>query len=519
MLFHSLDYLLFLSISVAAWWTLARHERERLGYLLFASCAFYAAWSAKYLLLILGSTVLDYFAGRFIHASEDRRTKKTWLALSLTGNLGLLFTFKYYNFFALEISEGLRSIGLDVDLPLLNAMLPVGISFYTFQTLSYTIDIYRGQLAPAKSFVSFAAFVMYFPQLVAGPIVRASELLPQLEGGRPRVDTERVSRGLFLIALGIVKKLAVADYLALNLVDRVFDQPEMFSGVEVVLALYGFTMQLYCDFSGYTDVARGSAMLMGLDLPENFDRPYQATSPADFWRRWHMTLSRWLRDYLYYPLGGSRVGPIRAYFNLALTMFLVGIWHGWWQNFVVFFWYALLQAGAMTAHRLFVRLTPLKRVPTERVRQGEGPYRGGESERALERKPKLAVTAFKVFLCLQFVVFSRILFRASSMENARAVGGRLSDSASSVWTHLTGPGLDATQLASAVSTLRIDATLWALLLGTFALHYTPRAWFAGVERAFVRLPAPAQGLALAVTAGVLGLVASAEAVPFIYFQF
>lgn len=515
MLFHSLDYLLFLGISVAAWWTLARHERARLGYVLLASCAFYAAWSAKYLLLILGSTLLDYFAGHFIGATNDRRTKKAWLAVSLAGNLGLLFSFKYYNFFALEISAGLRAIGLDVDLPLLHAILPVGISFYTFQTLSYTIDVYRGELKPAKSFLSFAAFVMYFPQLVAGPIVRASELLPQLEGGRPHVDSERVSRGLFLIALGIVKKLAIADYLALNLVDRVFDQPELFSGMEVVLALYGFTMQLYCDFSGYTDVARGSAMLMGLDLPENFDRPYQATSPAEFWRRWHMTLSRWLRDYLYYPLGGSRVGPIRAYFNLGLTMFLVGIWHGWWQNFVIFFWYALLQAGAMVAHRFFVRFAPLNR-----VRLGSGPYRTNESEgEASTERPTFAITAFKVFLCLQFVVFSRILFRASSMDNARAVGGRITDSVSTVWTHLTGPGLDTTQLATAVSTLRIDATLWALLLGTFALHYTPRTWFATFERAFVRLPAPAQGLALAVTAGLLGLVASAEAVPFIYFQF
>ncbi|MCB9602847.1 MAG: MBOAT family protein [Sandaracinus sp.] len=515
MLFHSLDYLLFLSIAVAAWWALAGRERERLGMLFGASCVFYAAWSAKYLLLILGSTCLDFFAGRFIHASDRPRTRKLWLAASLTGNLGLLFTFKYYDFFAVEISEGLQAIGLSVSLPALHAVLPVGISFYTFQTLSYTIDVYRGSLKPAKSFLSFAAFVMYFPQLVAGPIVRASELLPQLEGGRPRVSSEGVSRGLFLIALGIVKKLAIADYLALNLVDRVFDQPDLYSGMEVVLALYGFTMQLYCDFSGYTDVARGSAMLMGLDLPENFDRPYQATSPADFWRRWHMTLSRWLRDYLYYPLGGSRVGPIRAYFNLALTMFLVGIWHGWWQNFVVFFWYALLQAGAMVGHRLFVRFTPPKRVSV-----GDGPYREGKSEANTPTpKKRWAVLALKVFLSLQFVVFSRILFRSASLENAEAVAGRITDSASTVWTHLTGPALDAAQLASATSTLRIDWTLWLLLVGTFALHYTPRALYQTCERTFVRLPAPAQGLALAIAAALLSLVASAEAVPFIYFQF
>lgn len=515
MLFHSLDYLLFLSIAVAAWWALAGRPMARLSVLLLASCAFYAAWSAKYLLLILGSTTLDFTAGHFIHRASADRGKRLWLAASLTGNLGLLFTFKYYDFFALEVSALLEHMGLGVSLPALRAVLPVGISFYTFQTLSYTIDVYRGALKPAKSFLSFAAFVMYFPQLVAGPIVRASELLPQLEGERPRVSSERVSRGLFLIALGIAKKLAVADYLALNLVDRVFAQPELFSGAEVVLALYGFTMQLYCDFSGYTDVARGSAMLMGLELPENFDRPYQATSPADFWRRWHMTLSRWLRDYLYYPLGGSRVGPLRAYLNLALTMFLVGIWHGWWQNFVVFFWYALLQAGAMVAHRLFVRVAPLERMKIRR-----GPHRSVETaEREEPRRVRFAITAAKVFLALQFVVFSRILFRASSMENARAVGARLTESAGTVWTHLTGPGLQHEQLAAAVSTLRIDTTLWLVLIGTFALHYTPRAFYEACEGAFIRLPAPAQGAALAIAAGLLGLVASAEAVPFIYFQF
>ncbi|MBX3247979.1 MAG: MBOAT family protein [Myxococcales bacterium] len=508
MLFHSLDYLLFLSLAVATWWALAALERrrvtsflERLGFIFAASCVFYAAWNAKYLLLILGSTTLDFVAGARIHRATSARARRAWLAVSLTGNLGLLFTFKYYNFFALEIGEALQGLGLDASLPLLRAALPVGISFYTFQTLSYTIDIYRGTLRPARSFISFAAFVTYFPQLVAGPIVRASELLPQLES-RARVDAERVSRGLFLIATGIVKKLAIADYLALNLVDRVFDQPEMYSGVEVVVGLYGFTMQLYCDFSGYTDVARGSGMLMGLDLPENFERPYQATSPADFWRRWHMTLSRWLRDYLYFPLGGSRVGPIRAYFNLGLTMFLVGIWHGWWQNFTIFFWYALLQAGAMVLHRFVLRWRRPKKV--------------GRGE---ERRDPVAIHVGKVFLCLQFVVFSRILFRASSMENAEAVADRITGGAALLWRHLTGPGLDPEQLATATSVLQITWGLWLMLFATFAAHFAPARWFRSVEAFFIRLPAPAQGLALALAAGLLSLVASSEVVPYIYFQF
>lgn len=496
MLFQSLDYFWFLTLAVGVFWALRQRPRARIFVLLVSSCAFYMAWRPEYIVLILGSTLLDFVAGARIHAATAPRVRKLWLAASLTGNLGLLFAFKYYNFFAVELSEAFEAWGLPVSLPLLEAALPVGISFYTFQTLSYTIDIYRGKLEPTKSLLHFAAFVTYFPQLVAGPIVRASELLPQL--ARPaRLKSEQASRGLFLIVVGLVKKIALADYLALNLVDRAFDQPELYSSAEIVLALYGFTMQLYCDFSGYTDVARGSALLMGFELPENFDRPYQATNPADFWRRWHMTLSRWLRDYLYFPLGGSRVGPIRAYFNLGLTMFLVGIWHGWWRNFEVFFWYALLQTAAMVGHRFFFRLT----------------------KRRKDAKDALALRAFKVFLCLQFVVFSRILFRSSSMDNAAAVTARITEGAAALYRHLFVQPLAETELAPALSTLQITPSLWLLLLFTFAAHYTPRRLFGSFETFFLRMPAPAQGLAIAAVGALLSAVAAAEAVPYIYFQF
>jgi D-alanyl-lipoteichoic acid acyltransferase DltB (MBOAT superfamily) len=497
MLFQSADYFLFLTIAVAAFWLLARHHRVRVALLFVLSCAFYMAWKPEYIVLILGSTLLDFAAGNRIHTSEGKVERKLWLAASLSGNLGLLFAFKYYNFFALELSQTIEWMGGSASLPLLEAALPVGISFYTFQTLSYTIDIYRGKLEPTRDLFEFAAFVTYFPQLVAGPIVRASELLPQLSRP-PSVDSDRISQGLFLILTGLVKKVALADYLALNCVDRMFDQPELFSGVEVVVALYAFTMQLYLDFSGYTDVARGSAMLMGFELPANFDRPYQATNPADFWRRWHMTLSRWLRDYLYFPLGGSRVGPVRAYFNLGLTMFLVGIWHGWWGNFEVFFWYALLQTFAMVGHRFVYRFF-------------------GRSRDAVDAPH---ITALKVFANLQFVVFSRILFRASSMENAEDVGGRITRSASTLWRHWTGPeALEESQLALATSTLHISVGVWLILLFTFAAHYTPKKIFQSFETFFVKLPPPAQGLMVAIVAGLLSLVAATEAVPYIYFQF
>ncbi len=475
MLFSSLDYIVFLGLAVAGFWTLSGQPRLRMLFVFAASCLFYMAWHPAYIFLILTSTLVDYVVGLRIHASNEETTRKRWLIVSLVSNLGLLGLFKYFNFASQATADVLHLLfGVTIEHPpFLNVLLPVGISFYTFQTLSYTIDIYRRKLEPTRDFIKFAVFVTYFPQLVAGPIVRATELLPQLSR-KITLKTEQVTQGLFLIATGLVKKVAIADYLSVNLVDRVFDQPELYSSAEVIIALYGFTMQIYCDFSGYTDCARGSAKLMGLELPRNFDRPYQSASPAEFWRRWHMTLSTWLRDYLYYPLGGSRVSPLRAYWNLWLTMFLIGIWHGASWTFV---FYALLQSMAMVIHRFFHR-------------------RSGRSRDAID---SWFVRGFKVFWAMQFVVFSRILFRANSLDNAIDVTSRLGEASWSV--------------------AQISWGIGALLLGTFAVHYTPKGWFESIERAFMQMPAPAQGVALACVGFALSFVATSEVVPYIYFQF
>jgi D-alanyl-lipoteichoic acid acyltransferase DltB (MBOAT superfamily) len=417
--------------------------------------------------------VLDYVAGKGIHEARTKQGRRAWLGVSLVGNLGLLGTFKYFNFFSQATADILGLANVSFVAPYLDVLLPVGISFYTFQTMSYTLDIYRGRLEPVTSWLEFGVFVTYFPQLVAGPIVRASELLPQL-ARRPVLTSDNVSRGLFLITVGMAKKVVVADLLSVNLVDRVFDNPELYSATEVVIALYAFTMQIYCDFSGYTDVARGSAMLMGLRLPENFDRPYQAANPAEFWRRWHMTLSTWLRDYLYFPLGGSRVSPARAYWNLWLTIFLIGIWHGASWTFVL---YGLIQATAMVLHRFVQRWSG-------RPRDAVDPW---------------VTRVLKVFACLQFVVFSRILFRASSIENARDVTERL--------------------VSGTTSVAQVSTTVWLVLVLSLAAHYLPKWIFVRVEERFVALPAIAQGVVLATVGGVLGLVATTETVPYIYFQF
>jgi len=474
-LFNSLDYILFLGIAVAGFWLLARHAQLRIIFVFVASCLFYMAWHPAYIVLILGSTLIDYVAGLRIHATEKAARRKRWLIVSIVSNLGLLGVFKYFNFTSQATADVLQVLfGIEIENPpFLDVLLPVGISFYTFQTLSYTIDIYRRKLEPTRNFFQFALFVTYFPQLVAGPIVRASQLLPQLER-KVVLRDDQVTQGLFLIATGMVKKVAIADYLSVNLVDRVFDQPDLYSAAEVVIALYGFTMQIYCDFSGYTDVARGSAKLMGLELPENFDRPYQSASPAEFWRRWHMTLSTWLRDYLYFPLGGSRVGPVRAYWNLWLTMFLIGIWHGASWTFV---FYAILQSMAMVLHRFFYR----------------------QSGRSRDTVDTWWAHAFKVFWALQFVVFSRILFRATSLQNAADVTARLGSGTYSV--------------------AQISVGIWAMLALTFAAHYTPIRWFESIELRFKSMPALAQGVALAAVGFTLSVVATSEVVPYIYFQF
>ena len=471
--FHSLDYFVFLACALAGYHALGRRGSLRLGFLFIASCAFYMAWKPAYIALVLFSISVYYFAGRAIAEAKDAREKKAWLTASVVVNLGLLGTFKYFNFFARAATDTMHLFGVAISPAHLDVVLPVGISFYTFESLSYTIDVYRGRIAPNRNFIRFACFITFFPHLVAGPIVRAADFLPQLDGPR-KLDARMVSEGVFLIATGLVKKIVFADYLAVNLVDRVFDDPTAYSSLEVLIGLYAYTMQIFCDFSGYTDVARGSAMLFGLRLPENFDRPYQATSPAEFWRRWHMTLSTWLRDYLYFPLGGSQVAPLRAYFNLWITVFLVGLWHGAAWTFVI---YGVLHASAMVTHRYFYR-------------------RAGRSARAPDQ---WQLRALKVFGTLHFVVLSRIFFRAPDVSSALGVIHQLATGSTHVF-HVT-------------------ASLWWLLLAGYAAHYTPRGLFEGVRERFSGLPAPAQGVVLAGVAATLMLVATQDVVPYIYFQF
>lgn len=387
MFFNSLQFLWFFGLVWVAYWGLCGGVRRQNLLLLGASYFFYGYWDWRFAGLILVSTVVDFGCGLALARYADRSMpRKALLGLSLAVNLGALGFFKYFNFFVESASELLAELGFPGGDWTLQIVLPVGISFYTFQTLSYTIDRYRGQLPAERNYLDFAFFVSFFPQLVAGPIVRGRDFLPQTKAPR-RFSWAGQAEGLQLALWGLFKKAVVADNLA-PVVDGIFGGDGELGGVVRVLAVYAFTVQIYCDFSGYTDIARGTARMLGFSFPRNFAQPYFASDPSTFWRRWHMTLSTWLRDYLYIALGGNRRGTVRTYFNLSMTMVLGGLWHGAAWNYVL---WGAYQGLLLVVHRIW---------------RGPNPSAGQSS---------LWVRSLKWFCFFQMICFGWLLFRAQSL--------------------------------------------------------------------------------------------------------
>jgi alginate O-acetyltransferase complex protein AlgI len=352
LLFPTVQFAIFFVLVLALSWALMPRPRLWKPFMLAASYVFYAAAGWRFCFLLAGVTLANQTAAVLLHRTEDERRRRLLVGAAVAIDLGALGIFKYYSFFVQQWANLLGDLGLGLPLPLLTIALPVGVSFFTFQAISYVLDVKRRQVEPA-GMLDFAVYLSFFPHLVAGPIVRAREFLPQL--AQPR-DPRRVAvgSGLALIALGVVKKVVIADFLARTLVDPVFAVPQAYGAPDVVLAAYGYTAQIYCDFSGYTDMAIGLALLLGYVFPQNFRSPYRATGFRDFWRRWHMTLSRFLRDDLYIPLGGNRHGRLLTYRNLMLTMVLGGLWHGAAWTFVL--WGAFHGCGLVAEHALAGRL-------------------------------------------------------------------------------------------------------------------------------------------------------------------
>ena len=364
MLFNSIQFIVFFIIVLASLAIIKKRKFQHL--FLLAASYFFFYYTSNYLIsLLIYSTLLDFYLGSVIYKTTSPRKRKALLMCSMAGNLGLLGFFKYADFAITQFNSLGNYLGLGSNIPLLNLVLPIGISFYTFHTMTYTIDIYRGHLTPSKTLREFALFVTFFPSLVAGPILRASQILPQFRekidqseiGGKLKLillEESNLKFGVTMMAIGFLKKMFFGDNIA-PMVNDIFSYPIGAESFTIILATIGFGIQIYCDFSGYSDIAIGAAMAMGFKIPPNFNRPYFATSPSDFWRRWHIGLSSWLRDYLYITLGGNRVSKFRTYINLFITMFLGGLWHGASWNFVI---WGMLHGSYLAMHKLILDRFP-----------------------------------------------------------------------------------------------------------------------------------------------------------------
>jgi alginate O-acetyltransferase complex protein AlgI len=463
LVFPSLEFAIFFPVVLTLSWALMPHPRAWKPFILVASYVFYAAASIKFCFLLAAVALVNQIGAVYTDRATTERRRKWIAGATVAFDLAVLGVFKYYGFFTQDFDHLLDSIGLGLPLPLLTIALPVGLSFWIFQAISYVVDVKRRVIKPAST-IDVALYLSFFPHVVAGPIVRAREFIPQLSSPRDR-GSVAVGPAVELIAIGLVKKVAIADYLARTVVDPVFGVPQAYHAADVALAAYAYAAQIYCDFSGYTDIAIGVALLMGLVFPRNFNSPYRATSFRDFWRRWHMTLSRYLRDFLYIPLGGNRGGKLKTARNLMITMTLGGLWHGAAWGFVL--WGALHGTGLVVERMLRGRVH--------------------------------APAWLRWAVVFNLVVLGWVLFRTRHLDRAGDFLSRLTDS---------GP-----------------ATLWTApvvvaMVVVIGLQLLPPRPLEALRFRVAQLSPAALGAALAVVVAFVGATVPSEAVPpFIYFQF
>ena len=440
-------------------------------------------------MLLIVSTLTDYFAAHLISRAGTHFSRKLWLVVSLCVNLGMLAYFKYYGFIiesvnniagtsipAVDVLSGLSNELLGTSFDISSIILPVGISFFTFQTMSYTIDVYRGKVEPVRNIADFGFYVSFFPQLVAGPIVRASEFIPQLYT-KFSLTKREFGHALFLIMKGLIKKMLISDFISTNFVDRVFDAPELYSGAENLLSVYGYGLQIYCDFSGYTDIAIGIALLLGFRLPFNFNSPYKATSVADFWRRWHISLSRWLKDYLYISLGGNRRGLFRTGINLIITMVLGGLWHGASGRFII---WGLLHGAGLVINKVWGHFFP-------------SPLR-----------KKKFITLLQILVTFHFISFTWIFFRAESNADAMLIINK-------IFT-----GFDPNHIPLIWGSY--TPVILVMILG-YIFHFLPAGVKESARGLFVQSNVVVQFVAALLLALILFKTQTSGVQPFIYFRF
>lgn len=468
MLFHSFGFFIFFWIVFAVYWAVRAH-RLRMMWLLGASMVFYAVWNVWFMALIVFTAGVDYMLALKIESASGVRARRAWLALSLVLSLTPLCFFKYAGFLSGTANGLLGILGVHLAFPAWKYALPLGISFYTFETISYVVDVYRGRVRAERNALNYALYIMFFPHLIAGPIVRPGMFLAQI-GRIKRFDWQRLQLGVQLFLRGLLKKAVLADRLA-TVADPVFAAPDGFASGTAWIATVAYALQIYCDFSGYTDMALGAAHAFGFKLPQNFNRPYFSDSVGEFWRRWHMSLSQWLRDYLYIPLGGSRGGLWRTCRNFVLTMGIAGLWHGAGWNFVLF---GLCHGVALSVERIFTAPVWLRS--------------------GLARPFRIAAT----FL---FWSLSLVFFRSTTLAGAGKMFARLFQ-----------PGAGS---ALPEATLLMAGTIFALVfLGHLAAGRN--GWWSRLES---RIPAPVLGIGLACLFLLIQLLIPEDASSFIYFQF
>ncbi|CAN5136992.1 MBOAT family protein [soil metagenome] len=472
MLFPTLAFGVFFLFVYFTSWSLDRENGKRKLFLLLASWFFYAQWDWRFVGLLIGSAIMNWgvaaLIGRQPVAEDGRRLHAGWLVgLGVAANLLVLGFFKYYGFFAVQMGELLGRFGWERDLPLLQIVLPIGISFFTFQGISYVVDVKRGKTPVARSLLDVMLLMSFFPHLVAGPIVRASDLLPQFER-TPRLTREMAVHGLLLIVWGLFKKTVIASELSTRLVDPVFFDPSAYGGLDIAAAVYGYAVQIYCDFSAYSDMAIGVAALLGYSFPRNFDQPYRASSMQAFWRRWHISLSSWLRDYLYVPLGGGRRGVFLSCVNVMITMLLGGLWHGAAWTFVA---WGGLHGGAQVVERL-----------------GKKAFAGRS----------VVPSWLAVLITFHVVCLGWVLFRAEDFGMAVAVLQGLGR---------FGPALMVTPF------------VLTLIVGGLAMHWLPPRAIEGMAERLKPAPSLTIGVLLALAILMVEAMRPDGVAPFIYFQF
>ncbi len=476
MIFSSGVFLFLFAAFMLGYNALRHKTTARILYVIAFSLYFYYKSSGLYFAVLLFTAVSDFLIAQALYRSPWQWLRRMLVGLSVAVNLGMLGYFKYTNFL-IDIAGNFFGQGF---LQFQNIFLPVGISFFVFQSMSYTIDIYRRQLTPLGNIFDYIFYLSFFPQLVAGPIVRARDFIPQIRKS-PTVTRKMFGFGVFLILTGLFKKAIVSDYISLNFVDRIFDEPLLYSGFECLTGIYGYALQIYCDFSGYSDMAIGIALLMGFRFPKNFDAPYRSATITEFWRRWHISLSTWLRDYLYISLGGNRKGRIRTYLNLFITMLLGGLWHGAAIRFVL---WGALHGVALALHKLWL----------EKVR---GAKPTGEGMSFLAR-------IGGVFLTFNLVCLGWLLFRAESMQTV------------SLMLHQILYNFNVAMIPQVIEGYR---WIFLLIAAGYLLHLLPESVDSLARRIVAAAPMAVQVLLVAVMVWCVMQVKSSDIQPFIYFQF